>query len=238
MQRRNRISEQFSARYVSMLESPAFRVLSRGAQQFLCRLEIELAHHGGNNNGQLPLTYQDLIDYGMSRNQIAAAMREAVALGFAECTRQGRGGNADSRSASLWRITYQHDRGSRANPPTHEWRRFKTIEQAKSIASAARANKDPRAVMFGQRRKNGNRYKKQRPAPVSETKTETQKVPVSETNTTRPVQKLILPSIVACRAGGRVALAAGRSAFDNHSQPEPETTGLKRRRLTTITERE
>jgi hypothetical protein len=68
-------------------------------------------------------------------------MREAVTLGFAQCTRQGRGGNADSRSASLWPITYAHERGSRANPPTHEWRRFKTIEEAKSIARAARANK-------------------------------------------------------------------------------------------------
>jgi hypothetical protein len=69
MKRRNRLNEQFSARYISMLESPAFRVLSRGAHQFLTRLEIELAHHGGNDNGRLPLTYQDLIDYGMSRNQ-------------------------------------------------------------------------------------------------------------------------------------------------------------------------
>jgi hypothetical protein len=234
MQRRNKINEQFTARYNSMLESPAFRVLTRGAHQFLCRLEIELGHHGGNNNGALPLTYQDLIDYGMSRNQIAAAMREAVALGFAQCTRQGRGGNADSRSASLWRITYLHDRGSRANLPTHEWRRVKTIEEAKSIARAARADKDPRAVMFGQRRKNRTRYQKQRPVPVSVSDTETQKLPVSETNTTRPVQKLILPSIVACRVGGRAVAAAGQSTFDNHNNQQPAR--LKQRPLTAVIE--
>jgi hypothetical protein len=150
MQRRNRISEQFSARYVSMLESPAFAVLSRGAHQFLARLEIELAHHGGNANGQLPVTYRDLVKFGVSRNQIAAAMREAVALGFAECTRHGRGGNADSRNASLWRITYQHGRDGVTNPPTHEWRKIKTLAQALTIACEARANKDPKAVRFGQ----------------------------------------------------------------------------------------
>ncbi len=233
LQRRNRISEQFSARYISMLESPAFRVLSRGAHQFLARLEIELAHHGGNNNGRLPLTYQDLIEYGMSRNQIAAAMREAIALGFAECTRQGRGGNADNRRASLWRITYQHDRNSGTNPPSHEWRRVKTIEQAERIARAARDNKDARAVMYGQRGNNRNRYQKQRPVPVSETNTETQKSPVSETNTTASVQKLILPSIVACRAGGRVVVA-GQSSNSKHDNHDP---GLKRRRLTTAAER-
>jgi hypothetical protein len=27
-------------------------------------LEIELAHHGGNDNGRLPVTYEDFIEYG------------------------------------------------------------------------------------------------------------------------------------------------------------------------------
>src|SRR6266481_7451015 len=79
---------QFSPRLTEMLWSPAYRVLSRGAHQFLSRLEIELGIHwktSGNDYNQLALTYKDLIAYGMSRNQIAPAMREAVALGFAKC---------------------------------------------------------------------------------------------------------------------------------------------------------
>jgi hypothetical protein len=51
--KRNRINEQFLARVVSMLESPAYRVLSLSARRVLDRLEIELAHHGGNDNGDL-----------------------------------------------------------------------------------------------------------------------------------------------------------------------------------------
>jgi hypothetical protein len=149
--KRNRISEQFSARLVSMLESPAWQVTSRPCRMFLDRLEIELAHHGGNDNGKLPLTYQDCIEYGMYRDSIAPAQREAVALGFAELTQQGRGGNADYNKPNLWRLTYIEGRDRRV-PATHEWRRIKTLEEAERIARAARKDKDPKAVEDGIRR--------------------------------------------------------------------------------------
>ena len=35
-----------------MMASPAFRVLSLSARRVLDRLEIELAHHGGQDNGE------------------------------------------------------------------------------------------------------------------------------------------------------------------------------------------
>jgi hypothetical protein len=147
----------------------------------------------------------------MSRPQVAPAMREAVALGFAECTRQGRGGNADSRTASLWRITYRDAREDDGPVATNEWRKIKTLTEAKNIASAARANKDERAVMFGKSRasKSGNRSKKLNPAPVLETNTDTQTLPVLETYTTGSVRKHIPLSI--SRVGGR-EVVAGRLA--------------------------
>ena len=40
--RRNRINEQFSARLIEMLESPAYRVLSRSAHLVISRIEVEL----------------------------------------------------------------------------------------------------------------------------------------------------------------------------------------------------
>jgi hypothetical protein len=49
--RRNRINCQFAARPIEMLESPAYRVLSLSAHRVITRIEIELAHHGGNDNG-------------------------------------------------------------------------------------------------------------------------------------------------------------------------------------------
>ena len=149
--RKSRISEQFAVRLVSLLESPAYRALSLSAHRVISRIEIELAAHGGNDNGSLPVTYQNFIDYGIPRECIAAALREAEALGFIEITKHGRGGNAEYREPSLYRLTFAHDRNSRQRPPSHEWRRIKSVEEAQQIARAARANKSPAAIAKGQR---------------------------------------------------------------------------------------
>jgi hypothetical protein len=74
--RRNRISEAWTSHTVSMLRSPARRVLSRAAQQFLDRLEIELCDHGGNDNGRLPLTFADLVEHGIHRNSISVSVSD------------------------------------------------------------------------------------------------------------------------------------------------------------------
>jgi hypothetical protein len=63
-----------------MLESPAYRVLSLSAHRVISRIEIELAHHGGNDNGRLPVTKQDFIDYGIHHNSVAPAIREGAWL--------------------------------------------------------------------------------------------------------------------------------------------------------------
>ena len=49
--KRNPINEQFSPRTLAMLESPAYRVMSLAAHRVIARIEIELCHHGGNDNG-------------------------------------------------------------------------------------------------------------------------------------------------------------------------------------------
>ena len=209
--RRNQLAENWASHRRSMLESPAWKVLSRGARQFLDRLEIEHMAHGGKENGKLPLTYQDLIDYGMSRNQIAPAEREVVALGFAECTTRGRGGNAEHRAPNLWRITYPQNIGPLL--PTDEWARIKTSEEAEAVARKARAEKDPKKVAEGKRRaqrKNKSRYQKHILSPVSGTHTEGASVSVPVTNTTEPVRKLIPLSISRgyCEARSPSAVAS------------------------------
>ena len=80
--RKNKISGQFSWRTIAMMESPAFQVLSLSGRRVLDRLEIEHAHHGGNDNGQLPVTYDQFIEYGIHRNAVSPAIREVEALGF------------------------------------------------------------------------------------------------------------------------------------------------------------
>jgi hypothetical protein len=148
---RNRISGQFAARTIEMLESPAYCVLSRSAHMIVSRLEIELAHHGGNDNGRLAVTTEDFVKFGMHRTSVAPAIRETEALGFIKVSERGRGGNAEFRSPSRYFLTFAHGRDSRRKPPTDDWRRIKTIEEARRIARTARAEKNPRAVEFGKR---------------------------------------------------------------------------------------
>src|SRR5262249_25126405 len=194
MKRRNRISGQWSPRLIEMLESPAYRELSLSAHRIISRIEIELAHHGGNDNGKLPVTYEDFIEYGVHRHSIAPAIREAVALGFIEVTKRGRGGNAESREPSLYRLTFAHDRNTRQSPPTHEWRKIKTTADAAVVAQSARVSSRAEAVANGTRR-NKNRCRKPAPVSAPQTGTENRNFPPPESGTTGSVQKPALLSI-------------------------------------------
>jgi hypothetical protein len=122
LKKRNKISGQFAARLIEMIESPSYRVLSLSAHRVLSRIEIELAHHGGNDNGRLPVTFENFQKYGIDRHAIAPAIRECVALGFIVVTEPGRAGNAEFRSPNLFRLTYKHCKGLPGDG-THDWRR-------------------------------------------------------------------------------------------------------------------
>jgi hypothetical protein len=134
--RRGKIPGQFSWRLVEMLESLAYRVLSLSARRILDRLEIELGHHAGHDNGALPVTFVDFENYGIDRHAIAPAIREAVALGFVEITEQGKAGNADFRAPNKFRLTYKQT--DKTNP-TDDWRKIQTMDAALALARAARA---------------------------------------------------------------------------------------------------
>ena len=207
MKRRNRISGQWSARLIEMLESPAYRVLSRSAHMVISRVEIELAAHGGNDNGRLPVTTDDFMAYGMNRGSVAPAIREAEALGFIRITERGRGGNAEHHTPNLFFLTFAHGRDNRAQPPSHDWRKIETIEDAEQIALAARTAKDQRAVEHGKQSWTKRRQKQKAGTvfstmPVRKNHTEPNKAPVRKTRTTGSVQKPVLLSI--SRGGGRL----------------------------------
>jgi hypothetical protein len=142
--RHNKIAGQFSARTIEMMVSPAFRVLSHSARRVLDRLEIEHAHHGGQDNGALPVTFNDFVSYGIDRHAIAPAVREVEALGFARVTERGRAGNADFRSPNKFALTY---RATKDGAQTNEWKRIQTVEEAEAFARSARnKNKKPVGV--------------------------------------------------------------------------------------------
>jgi hypothetical protein len=131
-----------------MLESPAMRVLTLAERRALDRIEIEHAHHGGADNGKLPIPYADFERFGLHPNVIAPSLRALAALGFIEVMCKGYGGAAEVRAPSLYRLTYRpawnatrHD-----GDGTHEYLTIKTVEDAAIIAKAARSGADPRNV--------------------------------------------------------------------------------------------
>jgi hypothetical protein len=98
-------------------------------------VEVELGHHAGKDNGRLPVTFADFVEYGIDRDAIAPAIRESAALGFLEVTEPGRAGNAEFRSLNKFRLTY---RPTRSEGATDEWRSIVAMDEALSIARAAR----------------------------------------------------------------------------------------------------
>ena len=129
--------DHFSIGSHAMLEAPAYRALSLSARRVLDRVEIELGHHGGNENGRLPVTYENFENYGIDRDSIAPAIREAVGWASLEVTERGRAGNAEWRRPNYFRLTYKPAKGL-PDYGTNEWRRFRTIEEARAAACVAR----------------------------------------------------------------------------------------------------
>jgi hypothetical protein len=151
------IRGQFQTRLIEMLESPAHRALSLSALRILDRISIELGHHGGQDNGSLPCTYTNFVDFGIDRHAIAPAIRELVALGFVEVTERGRPGNGEFRTPNLYRLTFQPilRRNKAPVQPTHDWRGIDSLDAALLLAKAARQASDrPKA-------------RSRRPTPVS-----------------------------------------------------------------------
>jgi DNA-binding PadR family transcriptional regulator len=135
--RARKFEGQFIGRLVAMMESPAYRVLSLSARRCLDRIEIELANHGGHGNGELVVTHEQFVAYGVHHNAIAPALRELEALGFIEITEHGSAGNAAERTPNKFRLTYRNEGRAR---PTHEWRRITSTEEAMMAAQDARSN--------------------------------------------------------------------------------------------------
>jgi hypothetical protein len=181
--RRTKIGGAFAPRLVEMLESPAYRALSLSGHRVLARVEIELAHHGGTDNGRLPVTFEHFLQYGINRAAIGPAIRECVALGFLTYEK-GAAGNAEFRRPNLFGLTYRHTTRSE---PTDDWRAIKTDAEAAAIADAARKAKQ------GVKKQKASAGKQT--VSVSETSTEKRPLPVLETSTTVPVLETSTTSI-------------------------------------------
>jgi hypothetical protein len=183
--RRNNVSAQWGSRPLELMESPALRVLSRAAHLAVLRIEIELRHHGGHDNGKLPETKQDFIEFGIHQDAIAPALRELEALGLIRITQRGRGGNAENRQPNKFLLNFMCGAVDTRDEITNSWKRIKTLEEADEIASAARADKDP---AYRRNRRGKNKTQTWKPCLVPDTKTmsETAKSPDMETMSKGP----------------------------------------------------
>jgi hypothetical protein len=121
-----------------MMESPAYRALSLSAHRVIARIRIELAHHGGRDNGKLPVTFQDFEKFGIHRHSIAPAIREAEALGWIRTTQLGRSGNGEFRIPNMFALTHLDTEDGKASP--NDWSKIEKLEEAEAIAAVASEN--------------------------------------------------------------------------------------------------
>ena len=151
--RKNAISGQFIAFPVETVESPAFRALGFSAVRALFRISLELAHHGGNDNGKLPVTFDDFERYGINRHGIAPALAELEALGFIAITERGKmARGAEYRRPNKFLLTTRPELEG-VGRERCRWRRFKTLEDTEAAASAARANASKHKSAKGEKKK-------------------------------------------------------------------------------------
>jgi hypothetical protein len=135
--RKNKIAVQFVWLSREMLESPAWRALSWQARKVLDRLSLENMYHGGKDNGHLPCRYEDFIQYGCRKHAVSAALIEVDVLGFAKTVTLGTRAIGDiPGKASTYRLTWLSTHNPAA-PETNEWRRFKTVAEAKAAVRRA-----------------------------------------------------------------------------------------------------
>ena len=185
--KRNAFDGPFAGRTIKMMKSPAWRLLTLAAHRILDRLEIEIANHGGNDNGETIVTKADLLAFGIHDKAIPPAERLLEALGFITIDR-GRAGNGSHRAPNRFRLTY---RPTATGPATDEWKAITSLDVATTIARASREPPALKPRNSGARKNISQGWKpppvqgrKPPPVPGAETTPETPNSPGAETTPT------------------------------------------------------
>ena len=121
-----------------MLESPAYRAMSRAGHQLLARLMIEHCNHAGKENGRLAVSWDAFQAAGLHRSIIAQTLDEVTRLGFVRVVDEGhRGYGAALGRRATYRLTFAGVVGDDSGPPTSEWASISEAE-TRSIMTAVR----------------------------------------------------------------------------------------------------
>lgn len=132
---------------LELLLSPAWRHAPRPLKNILERLEIEHLRHGGTRNGELYVAYQQIVEHGVSRRSIRAALALGQKLGLIEVFQEEES-RRDIRPPNRFRLTYVPARGKSA--PTDEWKGV-SEDRARALVAAFKA--DDGAAAKAERRK-------------------------------------------------------------------------------------
>lgn len=124
-----------------MFVSPAWLAMPLSARRALDRLIVEQMAHGGTENGDLIVTYDDFVRGGVgSRSATARAIRILEVLGFIDITLQGHrsygGAHLPSRYALTW---LPRSDGKLA---TDRWKRVASLKAAKALIRQALSSND------------------------------------------------------------------------------------------------
>jgi len=82
--RPNTIQGQFRYHTIDLVGSPVWRALSLSERRILDRIDLELASHGGRDNGDLIITRRDFAAFGVSPKAQLRGIAGLVALGADE----------------------------------------------------------------------------------------------------------------------------------------------------------
>ncbi len=106
-----------------MLDSLAYRALSRAGLQMLACLMVEHCNHAGKENGRLAVSWDAFEAVGIHRGMIQQTLEEVTRLGFVEIVDRGhRGYGAALGRRAIFRLTFAGVVNSeRWGRPTNEW---------------------------------------------------------------------------------------------------------------------
>ena len=103
-----------------LLASEAWRALSVNGRRFIDFLMIEHTSHAATENGNLGVTYDQLVEFGLTRRLIKESIRETVFLGLVRVMQKGGLSFGDVKRLTRYRLTFYADRDG--NHATNEWK--------------------------------------------------------------------------------------------------------------------
>jgi len=123
-----------------LLLSEAWRSMSINCYKLIFHLLIEHSNHAGYENGRLLSTYQQLQDYGLTRNKIRSVIEEAEFLGLIKHKR-GRKVVALNQP-NYYRLTFYAD--DENGYATNEWKSMtkEKIEKWRNRTGQLRKNRE------------------------------------------------------------------------------------------------